>query len=416
VFANWAAGHLGLAMEFTDGAYCLVPRAEVATGVENVAPPSRSGLGARLSSIRKRRDHSEEADQPSYATPTELAAALLQRLSEQERPPDLAPRDQPERVHQIAAILLNAYQVDQGNTHIAGCHFEDVPFLRVTTLAQDADEPAFTHALYDAGGAPVSETLAGELGLANTKDLDYHPTGRPPGIDSAANLPVGVAQPAAISAVVWAKRVSGNLQFTIGDASARAPFEGWAGNLKAQPVPCPLTGNPTWHLTALGNGKIAAAEEVAECELTGRVVLRRDLVTCAVTGQRVARDLCQECPTTGEPSLREEFAECDRCGQRVSRASLTAGRCGACRTMRRPPPTDPSLLAILAAHPSLAALGHWRLAETRTVYLLRGAKLLARYLIVLDRHTLSVLRAVRLGPLGATIELTPAERSAIVGS
>ncbi len=158
-----------------------------------------------------------------------------------------------------------------------------------------------------------------------------------------------------------------------------------------------------------------AVEEVAKCEVSGRLVLRRDLETCSVTGKRVARDLCQECPVSGEPALSEEFAACDRCGQRVSQASLSTGRCGACRNMRRPPATDPCLLAILAAHPRLAALGHWRLAETRTVYLLRGAKLLARYLIVLDRHTLVVLRATRLGPLGATIELTPAERQSLIG-
>lgn len=84
--------------------------------------------------------------------------------------------------------------------------------------------------------------------------------------------------------------------------------------------------------------------------------------------------------------------------------------------MRRVRGGDPTLLAILAAHPTLAALGRWRLAETSKVYLLQGSRMLARYLLVLDRQDLSVLRSCRLQPLGGTTDLTPAEKLSLLAS
>lgn len=408
-FANWAAEHLNLALEFSGNSYHLTDRADLQA--EAKSSPGRSGFGSSLLSLGKSRAKPGEPEPVSYASPGELAAALLARAALQDNPPDLAPMNQPERVHDMAHRLLDAYQVDDGGLHLAGCSFEDVPFVRVTELATEGGEPAFVHSLYDQHGSAVDNQTAEQLGLTTTHDLDH----RPP---TPYSLPVPLSAsgaPAAVSAIVWAKRVSGNLRFAIGEQEFTAPFEGWSRTLTAPPVACPQTGEPTFHLTALSDGAIVAAEQVGRCEASGQRLLHRDLVTCSVTGKQVAVDLCETCPVSGDPALKEEFVTCDRCGERVSRVVATHDRCSACRSMRRTTPGDPTLAAILAAHPALSTLKRWRLSETRQAYLLQGGRLLARYFFVLDRINLSVTRAMRLGPLGQLVELSDAERASLLG-
>ncbi|TWT30163.1 hypothetical protein KOR34_47210 [Posidoniimonas corsicana] len=408
MFANWAAARLGLVMEFDGQAFTLRP---VAADAEDEPPPQRSGLGSAFLSRRRAKDDPPPGE--SFANAAELAQQLLARLAALDPPPDLAPVDQPERVHDLAPALLAAYRVQDGGVHIAGCHFEDVPFVRGTTLVEDAAEPTFRHTLHDAAGDEVAAQLADALHLAHTRDLDYHP-------HAPAPRPAADDAPPT-TAVVWAKRVVGHLQFTIGDATLKAPFEGWASTLEPPLVTCPKTGRQTRSLAAVelpGQGKtaIVAAEEIARCEESDRPLLSRDLVDCGATGRRVAPDLCEKCPVSGEWTLKSAFTTCNRCGQRVGRGSQQGGRCEGCRRMRRVRGGDPTLLAILAAHPTLAALGRWRLAETSKVYLLQGSRMLARYLLVLDRQDLSVLRSCRLQPLGGTTDLTPAEKLSLLAS
>ncbi|TWT85745.1 hypothetical protein Pla123a_05520 [Posidoniimonas polymericola] len=404
-FANWSAGRLHLAMEFDGQAFTLRPLAE---GSEPAEKPARSGLGSSLLHRRKR-DADVPASGERFDSAAELAGQLIARLADLETPPNLAPEGQPERVHDLAGALLGAYQVANGRSHIAGCHFEDVPFVRVTSVA-GGDDPAFVHTLYDSHGDAVPQALADQLGLTHTKDLEFHLPAPPHCLaprGTGAPLPTGV---------VWAKRVSGHIQFTIGESTLKAPFEGWASTLEAPLVTCPHTGRQTRSLALVEGLGIVAAEEIGRCEVSDRELLDRDLVTCAATGKRVDPGLTKPCPVSGELSLASEFVACKRCGQQVSHASQQGGRCEGCRRMRRVRAGEPSLEAIKAAHPTLAALRRWRLAETDSVYLLQGSQALTRYLLVVNRDDLSIVRACRVGPLGGVSELSPAERLALLAS
>lgn len=409
VFANWAAAQLRLAMEFDGEAFSLRPLADEPAAA---AKPQRSGLGSAL--LHRRRRESAAAGE-RFDSAADLAHQLVARLAERDAPPDLAPDGQPERVHDLAAGLLGAYQVANGGSHIAGCHFEDVPFVRVTSVVGDSD-PAFEHTLYDAHGDAVPQPLADQLGLTHTKDLDYHPHGRPPGAVHGLAPRGGGPDAPLPTGVVWAKRVSGHLQFTIGDATLKAPFEGWASTLEPPLVTCPHTGRQTRSLALVEGLGIVAAEEIGRCEVSGRELLDRDLVACAATGKRVDPELTKPCPVSGERSLATEFLTCNRCGQQVSHASQQGGRCEGCRRMRRVRSGEPSLEAIKAAHPTLAGLRRWRLAETDAVYLLQGSQSLARYLLVINRNDLSVVQACRVGPFGGVSELTAAERLSLLAS
>lgn len=399
-FANWAAERLSLSLELAGGAYALGQRGEADTSAE----PNPSGLGSSLFRRRRKTDEAEPSQQ-RYESLEQLGAALLARLAEQPRPPDLAPRQQPTSVRELAPALLEAYTIDGGGVHVAGCTFEDIPFTRVTHLVE-GEPPGFHHTLLDRHGDTVDPALVRSLGLDDTTDLAYQPPGERGAVASTLGSPSGV---------VWARYVRGALQFTIGDLSFRTPFEGWAATLTAAPVPCPATGKPTHHLTSTDDHQIVAAEQVAECQASGRRLLQDSLVRCQVSGQLVAADLCEVCPVSGEPALREHFEPCPRCQQRVSRAALTARLCTACRTMRRVTTADPSLSAILGAYPALARLGAWRLAETSHAYLLQGGRLWRRRLFVLDRRTLAAERAFQLLPLGRVRELSPEERDAWLG-
>ncbi|MCA9239712.1 MAG: hypothetical protein KDA37_05920, partial [Planctomycetales bacterium] len=323
VFAKWAAEQLGLVLEFTGVAYQLRARVESNQAVAAEAS-SQSGLGASLKSRLPFGKAKVSADRPQvFSSAAALAEALLRQLSNRRPVPDLAPCDQPERVHEIAAKLIPAYQVDGGRIHIAGCSFEDVPFFRLTTIDDGGAQPVFWHTLLDKQGVPVGQQLADELGLTETRQLEYHPAGDAlPDALGATQQEGAPGHTACCTAVTWAKRVRGNLQFTIGEANFHAPFSGWARSLTPQAIPCPLTGVAAFHFAALEDGAIAAAGEIAECEVTHRRLLKRDLMTCAVTGKRVAADLCEVCPATGEPTRKEFFDACSHCGQRVSRASL----------------------------------------------------------------------------------------------
>lgn len=401
-FANWAAERLGLTLEFTTDGFCL---GEKAGDAAPAVAAARSGLGSSLFSRRKKT--ADQATRECYRSTTELAAALLARFATCPSPPDLAPRDQPEQLHDIAPRLTSAYQVDGGGLHIAGCSFTDVPFFRITTVDEAHGEPVFSHTLLDSQGNLVDSELATQLGLTETKNCDHPP--------SHSLSPPDRPVEAALSAVMWAKWVTGCVQFTLGDASLATPFEGWARTLTAPPASCPLTGEKTFHLSALDDGQIVASEQAAPCEVTGRVLLKRDLAVCSVTGKRVAPELCETCPITNQPALTDSFAVCSRCGERVSRAALLGGRCQACRAMRSVTAAEPVLSAILSAYPGLASSKRWRLAETNSVYLLERGRPFRRQLLVLDRWDLKVRRALRLGPFGRTSELLDQQKQALLG-
>jgi hypothetical protein len=197
--------------------------------------------------------------------------------------------------------------------------------------------------------------------------------------------------------VAWVRHVEGQLQFTIGGASAKLPFSSWARLLAPPPFVARQSGARTFRLAATDDGRIDAADEIAVCQQSGRRALVQELVECSVTGKRVLADFTERCPVTGAAALRNEFAVCDSCRQRVSRSTLDEGQCAACRGLARATKDDPRLQWIFGEHPGLDRWNRWQLAETSTVYIAEAAKLLQRLHLVVDKESLAVRRLATAG-------------------
>ncbi|MCA9247546.1 MAG: hypothetical protein KDA42_10535, partial [Planctomycetales bacterium] len=78
---------------------------------------------------------------PAAIPPVELAdlatpflSKLVGMLSEQGVAVHARPVVQPQQVHELTSQLFNAYQIENGSVHLAGCRLEEVPFLRRTGL------------------------------------------------------------------------------------------------------------------------------------------------------------------------------------------------------------------------------------------------------------------------------------------
>ncbi|MDC0936755.1 hypothetical protein OAS39_10750 [Pirellulales bacterium] len=317
------------------------------------------------------------------------------------------PRGEPMSVHDIMSQMFAAYEVEGGNTHLAGCELTDHPFLRLTFAAED--QCAVRHVFVAPDGSSVSDDLIARLGLNSVAPVvDAPPRLEPAALRSLAaagrriaakqstdrDPDAAVAEPLAVT-VIWIRHADGHLQFTIGEASATLGFSGWAKLLTPPPFVAPGSGANTFHLAATDDGRIDAVDELATCQQSGRRVLRAELVRCNVTGQMVLPEFTETCSVTGLPALRSEFQGCPLCRQRVSKAALESaadglGHCEACRQMSRIRKDDPRLVWLLGEHPGLDRWRRWQLAETETVYITQASSLTKKILIVADKETLSV--------------------------
>jgi len=309
--------------------------------------------------------------------------------------PSRAPASQPGTVRELAERLLPAYRVDGGTVHLAGCLLEDYLFLRVAARSSDRSIEFFV----DREGNEVAGDLVETLGMTNTIALE-----RPPEDAEAAmrrlaalgrqrlagrGLPADAAGSIELSAV-WCKFAQGKLRFTIGDAAADLPFAGWARVLEPLPFVCPHSGRATYHVTALDDGRIVAAEEVATCDESGQRVLARELVTCAATGRRVLPEFTETCPTTGQPVLRSAMVTCEVCRQKVAPGVAGVGRCEACDRSEPISKADPRLARVLDEHPLLDRWRRWRLAESATAYHLTAHGWVRRLLLIVDKDSLDL--------------------------
>lgn len=273
------------------------------------------------------------------------------------------PASQPEAVHEFSSRLFDAYQVDGGQTHMAGCRLVEVPFLRVTTLAED-DASQVLHQFYTAEGAATEPALVATLGLADLKPLAAQTT--PPmaatvkswvaAVDTSGERLLAVT-------VVIAKRAEGAVQFDIGEQCARITFDDWTTTLAAPAFRCVASGTTTYHLAAVDDGRIVAAEAIGTCDESKARVLECERVKCGVTGKRVDRRLSVACPVSGGPVLRKHTARCSACDQRVSNAVLQGGVCQACRSLKPVRPTDTLVAGLLEQYPELQQYGKFRAGE-----------------------------------------------------
>ncbi len=300
------------------------------------------------------------------------------------------PAKQPDAVHEFSDRMFQAYQVDAGQIHLAGCHLTDVPFVRLTFLGKD-DPTEVEHFFLTAEGLPVSPELLEELRLADVRTLGDHPPacGRraTESILQRAETSLASRDLRFIAAtLIGAKWADGSLQFDIADQSAPLEFSGWTTTLSPPPFHCDASGFDTFHVAAIDDGRIVAAEAIATCEESGKKVLACEMETCCVTGKKVDGALTAACPVTGDPALATEFAECSDCLQKASKKGLVRGVCGLCRSMERLPSGDPRRLRLTKQYPALAKFRQFRQAESDGVSRLEAIGSWRRILVVTEQE------------------------------
>ena len=101
---------------------------------------------------------------------------------------------------------------------------------------------------------------------------------------NADQLPSGSSR--LVATLVWSKYASGKLIASLADQTLEHSFAGWADLLAPMPFVCPQTGTATFHLAGTDDHRLAAAERIAACEISGRRVLDTELVACTHTGRR----------------------------------------------------------------------------------------------------------------------------------
>ena len=377
--------------------------------------------------LRRGKDDAAPAVDLQSDSPAAILDWVLQQGAAQQQLASYVPTSDPHAVHEIVASMFAAYTIDGGTVHLGGCHLQDTPILRITRAGHaDASTGAaaesVTHAYFDCQGQPLADEVVRQLHLTEVA-LPEEPKPAQsteqwsPAIAAAESLLGGdLHEPERVASVVLAKWAQGQLQVTIGDESLAINFAGWTRTLSAPPAICPQSGRETYHLTTLGDGRIAAAEQVVTCEESGERILRSSSVRCCVTGKQVDKACCEPCPVSGELALPEGFAECDCCHGRVSRVQLTKTGCCGCDGRAEVGRDEPRLAAIISATPKLGRFKKWRLAHTDALWIAETGGLFSRYLVVIAKQSGQVCHAARRGRLArAWRPLSEDERRELLG-
>lgn len=296
---------------------------------------------------------------------------------------------------ELVGRLFPAYRVEGGRVYLAGCRWEDRPFVCFRQCRNGETEEIWI----DDHGQPVSSEQLQQLRLQ-----DAQPITGPPlyglGVFQRVLLQVqeraealfgqdGQAAQVEIAAV-WCRFVEGKLRFSIDSASADLAFSGWLPTVAPPPFICPHTGRATFHLAATHDGRILDASAIAQCEVSGRRLPADELVQCSWTAKRAAKDLIDFCSLSRQPVLRSELRSCAICQEKVSPAVLQEGVCSACRSLQPISKADPRMARLLAEYPTLDRWHRWQLAETKSVYILAASGLWKKLLLVVDKEALEL--------------------------
>jgi hypothetical protein len=320
------------------------------------------------------------------------------------------PRNPAPNVAELSARLFAAYAIDGGSIRLAGCTLEPVPIVHVRgkcggaaggnsavnvvrmgpSSAPIAVSETTTELYLSASGETLDAPTIAQLGLDDLVSID-----KPPRLKKAeyerllelARQYVADAGDEQIE-IIWCRYAAGKLRFSIGQEFVELPFADWAVRLAPPSYICPHSGRATFHLSAIDDGRIVAAEEIAACEESGRRVLRSELVKCGETGKLVWRELTETCSAMRQPILRERMVECPICGTRVSPQALVTNQCGLCAGPVAVAKDDPRLARILSAHPRLADWRHWKIAATPDSYVVEASGAWRRLLIVFELDSL----------------------------
>ncbi|MEO1498400.1 MAG: hypothetical protein AAFV43_14745 [Planctomycetota bacterium] len=400
-YAAWAADTLGLRLEYDGQTYRLKHHegdAASAAARQKAVKAGRSWL------LRTRPPATPGADKPVFeaCSPTEVIETLGERLNARATPPSACPAEQPTAVHHIAQRLLDAYTLDGGVVHVAGCRLEDRPIVRLTQLDADTgSEPALQHTYYDAVGKPLDPAWIAAVGADRLAPLPHSASkiehridpemiDRARAADAASNTGPDASE--AVATVLWVKHAAGVLRFDFAEESIDTPFAGWASTVEAPPVVCPTTGVETFHLATVEGGAICAADQIGACVKSGHRRPRGELTECSVTGGLAEPEWLAECSLTKQPVLKEHLVTCPRCGERVAPSAMVGDVCSACAKPKRLPASDPRVERVVASRTSLTRR-RWVASETPSVLVLEATSWFRRRVVTVDRDTLDIKHA-----------------------
>ena len=346
------------------------------------------------------------------------------------------PKDQPDGVAALTQRLFPAYQVEGGHVRLAGCSLEDRLILCLDYASDGPGGPAARSIAIDTDGRPLSAASRELLGLTCLKDhhgvrrlrrrhlarlvylvfggQDIHRSQRAglassngeagevplcgPNTDGGSDSSAADwSDPGVLVGVraVWCKFAEGKLRFRIHGATVELPFAGWARDLKPPAFVCPESGMATYHLAATDDDRIVAVDALGSCAVSGRRVLRSELVRCQATERDVLRELTVACPVSGHRVLRSTLVRCAACGQLVSPLSLADDLCLACRESEEVELADWRVAALLDRYPGLRRWNRWRVSEASDVRISVGEGWLRRVLIVSDKQSHDIVRIAR---------------------
>lgn len=410
-FVEWALDELAIPHERGEGELIVH------------LPESQRGAFGGKSRLRLPTAGDASGDQEPLAWDGRFGHWLREQLSKSGGAVHARPLRQPMAVNDITAKLFDAYVVEGGLVHLAGCQLTDHPFLRLS-FAVDGDAEV-RHIFVAPDGSSVSDELVPQLGLDELQPILKHPPRLDDGAlrsliaagrriaakQSTSRDPAATTVEPLAATVAWVRHAEGRLQFTIGAAAVDHPFSSWAALLTPQPYQGKDSGVASFQLGATDDGRIEPLEEIAVCQKSGRRVLRQELVECSVTGMKVLPEFTEICPVSGLPALRGEFAVCKQCRQRVSKRALAEGICSACRSLAKASKDDPRLVWIFGEHPGLDRWKHWQLSESQTTYIAQASSLMKQLLVVADKETLAIRRIAQRSRFSKTwVDLDEASR------
>ncbi|MBI2477797.1 MAG: hypothetical protein HYV60_03860 [Planctomycetia bacterium] len=379
--------------------------------VETVPESLRTKIGCAASLCLKF-SAAGAIDQASLVTlDSPLLRSLIDELKATQIVGRAAPADQPESVRDVSQRLFDAYTVDGGSVHLAGCTLEDRAILRVSYVDRsDASSktPRLNHYFLTLSGQLLGTSLVERLGLKHLVPLtrpirmadEQYERWRHIAETTVRGLEQTVESDFLLTTVVWCKYAEGKLAFVIGDATTSIAFSGWAhlfvdGSEKPPVLACQSYPQGSPHLAATDDGKIVPFEAVVTCSESGKRVVAGELETCQATGSKALPEFFVSCPASGARVLRKALVACATCQQMVSPTSCDAKQCSACRSLTKVRKSDPRMARLLDEYPKLDRLPWWKIAETTAAYVLVASSLAKRLLIVIDKDNLKVLRLAK---------------------
>lgn len=427
-FALWALEAMQFRVEAGGNSYTVFPPAD--------RPEVFQGAGHVRFHFGTEESLSESPGLEYLGPGSRMFNWLVDELTKNGKLIHAAPEGQPENVHDLSNSLFDAYTIEGGNVHLAGCSLEDRPFLRLT-YAEISGTSIF-HCFVDEGGAFVSREEVSSLSLNRAKPQMERPADSKTEEELLAlvekadesvvaeigrrDAELGELDPDSrprllVTTVVWCKYATGKLAFEVGDQSTELEFAGWTshfvqGAQSPPPYVCPRTGAESYHLV-LADGAITVAEALSECEETGQRVPASELKTCAVSNKAVVATQLERCPVTDEDVLSSLLESCSLCGQRVSPKCIRNLRCESCRSLKNVDKGDARLTGTFEKFPRLLSeWRRWSIAESNAMLVIHATTMTKQMIVVLEKESLGVQRIATAGRLFAKWNEVPESEQA----